>query len=53
MSDALAAAFLTVRGSVPSVDFDPARPGFGRWISSLRKQGILRNDDVTLLRLDL
>jgi hypothetical protein len=59
MSDALAAAFLaSVRGApegspLASLDFQPTSAGFRAWVRSLRSQQRLRNDDVSLLWLEV
>ena len=52
MSDALAANFLSHTGPpLAAVAFDGTQQGFGHWIRALRKQGELRNDDVSLVWL--
>jgi hypothetical protein len=58
MSDALAALFLTrvaASGNAPlaALDFDGTAAGFRTWIRRLRSEGCLRNDDVSLLWLDI
>jgi hypothetical protein len=52
MSDALAAAFLRLARSTPLLEFIPGRAGFRDWITALRAERVLRNDDVTLLWVD-
>jgi hypothetical protein len=60
MSDALAAAFLTLYSQVSGVqpvsplavlDFTRTPSGFKRWVQELRAERVLRNDDVSLLWL--
>jgi hypothetical protein len=58
MTDALAQWFLdeAERGGEPweplqDFDHDEAAPGFRKWLTNLRQEGRIRNDDVTLLRV--
>jgi len=62
MSDALAAAFLRlhlraaeVRPASPldALQFDRTRGGFRHWIETLRSACVLRNDDVSLVILEV
>ena len=66
MSDALAAAFLRLRGEPPGalapetreswplgLDFDCTQRGFRQWVQALRARRIMRNDDVSLLWLPI
>jgi hypothetical protein len=58
MSDALAAMFLTrVRACngapLAALDFDGTAAGFRTWIRRMRSEGCLRNDDVSLLWLNI
>jgi hypothetical protein len=59
MSDALAAAFLELHLQLSAIGLSPLAvldflhtpSGFRRWISALRAERVLRNDDVSLLWL--
>lgn len=56
MSDALAAMFLRELGSkhcspLSVLEFGSSTADFRRWVSSMRAGRLLRNDDVSLLRL--
>ena len=58
MSDAIAATFLrqyavTRRSPLDVLDFDWSATGFRHWVQQQRAQRILRNDDVSLLRLNI
>jgi hypothetical protein len=64
MSDALAAAFLRLQLSVyveadPNaspldvLEFERTRAGFRRWIETLRAHRQMRNDDVSLVLLQV
>jgi hypothetical protein len=54
MSDALAATFLTHSGPpLAALGFDGTLAGFRGWIHALRASGDLRNDDVSLVWLNL
>ena len=55
MSDALAAAFLTLSQTSPGQahQFELTQAGFRRWVRTLRADRTLRNDDVSLLVLEL
>jgi len=57
MSDALAAMFLRAASStnapIDALDFERSANGFRRWITQLRAERLLRNDDVSLMWLAL
>jgi len=60
MTDALAQWFLTEseRGNEPwavlqDFDLDRAAPPFREWLAGVRQAGRIRNDDVTLLRIEV
>jgi serine/threonine protein phosphatase PrpC len=56
MSDALAATFLAQAQSCSALqilEFDRTAHGFRRWVRSLRSERLLRNDDVSLVWLEL
>ena len=53
MSDALAATFLRGGASLDLLDFDRTAMGFKQWVHRLRTDRLLRNDDVSLLWLNM
>ena len=61
MSDALAASFLELAQSRSSsalevlevLEFQRTARGFRRWVRSMRAERLLRNDDVSLVWLEL
>lgn len=53
MSDALAATFLRAEAAIGALDFEQTAAGFKDWVSQLRAQRRLRNDDVSLMWLAL
>jgi hypothetical protein len=58
MSDALAASFLKLAQSrscaaLEVLEFHRTPRGFCRWVRSLRAERLLRNDDVSLVWLEL
>jgi protein phosphatase 2C-like protein len=57
MSDALAAMFLraanTLEAPMDALDFERSASGFRHWVTQLRAERLLRNDDVSLMWLAL
>jgi hypothetical protein len=59
MSDAISCWFLTQveNGRVPSRELQDLTPGksgnFLSWLAALREQKAIRNDDVTVLRIEI
>jgi hypothetical protein len=53
MSDALAATFLRSEAALAALCFERTPAGFKDWVSQLRGERVLRNDDVSLMWLAL
>ncbi|MBV9324919.1 MAG: protein phosphatase 2C domain-containing protein [Chloroflexi bacterium] len=61
MSDALAASFLELQlqparstcSALTVLEFQPTARGFRRWVRAMRSRRLLRNDDVSLVWLEL